>query len=40
MVNQNIIKAKINHIEENLQRLKEKQNITLEELKKMRTCRI
>lgn len=34
MVNQSIIKAKINHIENNLQRLKEKQNITLEELKK------
>ncbi|OGX14679.1 MAG: hypothetical protein A2166_06205 [Omnitrophica WOR_2 bacterium RBG_13_41_10] len=34
MVNQNIIKAKIGHIESNLQRLKEKQNITLNELKK------
>ncbi len=34
MVNQNIIKAKINHIENNLQRLREKQNITLDELKK------
>ena len=34
MVNQSTIKAKINHIENNLQRLKEKQNITLEELKK------
>jgi uncharacterized protein YutE (UPF0331/DUF86 family) len=32
MVNQNIIKAKINHIENNLQRLKEKQSITLDEL--------
>lgn len=34
MVDQNIIKAKINHIEENLQRLKEKQNINLDEFKK------
>lgn len=33
MVNQNIIKSKINHIEINLQRLKEKQNITFDELK-------
>lgn len=34
MVNQDIIKAKINHIENNLQRLKEKQNISLDELRK------
>lgn len=34
MVNQNIIKAKINHIKENLQRLEEKQNITIDEFKK------
>lgn len=34
MVNQNIVKAKIMHIENNLGRLKEKENITLEEFKK------
>src|SRR3990167_6864209 len=34
MVNQGIVKSKIIHIENNLQRLKEKQKITLEELKK------
>lgn len=34
MVNQNIIKAKINHIERSLQRLKEKQNVTLAEFKR------
>ena len=34
MVNQSIVKAKITHIENNLQRLKEKQNISLSELKK------
>lgn len=34
MVNQNILKAKINHIEKALQRLKEKQNASLDELLK------
>ena len=34
MVNQGIVISKISHIENNLQRLKEKQKITLEELKK------
>lgn|SRR3989338_2553721 len=32
MVNQNIVKAKIGHIEGNLQRLREKRKISLEEL--------
>ena len=36
MVNQSIIKNKINHIEVSLQRLKEKQEIPLEEFKKNR----
>lgn len=34
MVNQNIVKAKINHIERSLQRLKEKQSISLAAFKK------
>ncbi len=34
MVNQSIIKAKINHIERSLQRLKEKQNVTLAEFER------
>lgn len=34
MVNQSIVKAKLNRIENNLQRLKEKQDITLGKLKK------
>ena len=34
MVNQNIVKAKIGHIEVNLQRLREKRKICLEELKR------
>ncbi len=34
MVNQDIIKAKISHIENNLQRLREKQNVSLDELKR------
>ena len=34
MVNQNIVKAKLSHIENNLGRLKKKENITLEEFKK------
>lgn len=34
MVNQSIIKAKINHIENNLSRLKEKQKIALDDLMK------
>lgn len=34
MVNQDIVKAKISHIEKNLQRLAEKQNITFEEFKR------
>lgn len=34
MVNQNILKAKINHTEKALQRLKEKQNVRLEDLLK------
>lgn len=34
MVNQNILKAKISHIEKNSQRLAEKQNISLEEFKR------
>jgi uncharacterized protein YutE (UPF0331/DUF86 family) len=34
MVNQNIIKAKINHIEGNLLRLEEKRRVSIEEFKK------
>lgn len=34
MVNQNIIKAKMNHIQNNLERLKERQGITLDKLRK------
>lgn len=34
MVNQNIIKAKINHIKTTLERLEEKQNISIDEFKR------
>ncbi|MEK6714725.1 MAG: DUF86 domain-containing protein [Candidatus Omnitrophota bacterium] len=34
MVNQNVLKAKINHIKNSIERVKEKQNIALDEFKK------